>query len=130
MEWNSLMPVLLGISLAIGLPSLIGTWLLDAHISKFESEEDKRITHERFEPLSKLQDVRNQLKDLLGRMEGNDRLEELLAEVSTNDAVRDKLAGVLGSGGGAEAGGGGDESTDGETAPESGDAASDEGEGS
>ena len=49
------------------------------------------------EPLNKLQDVRNQLKDLLGRMEGNDRLEELLAEVSSNDAVRDKLAGALGS---------------------------------
>lgn len=63
------------------------------------------------EPLSKLQDARNQLKDLLGRMEGNDRLEELLNAVSSNDALKDKLSGVLGSG--EEEGGG-----DGEAAPE------------
>jgi type VI secretion system protein ImpB len=49
------------------------------------------------EPLNKLQDVRNQLKDLLGRMEGNDRLEELLGAITTNDAVRDKLKDVLGA---------------------------------
>jgi type VI secretion system protein ImpB len=63
------------------------------------------------EPLNKLQDVRNQLKDLLGRMEGNDRLEELLGAIAGNDAVRDKLADVLGAGGdsdGAEAGDAGD----------------------
>jgi type VI secretion system protein ImpB len=61
------------------------------------------------EPLNKLQDVRNQLKDLLGRMEGNDRLEELLNAVTDNEAVRDKLSAVLGAG--ADAGGdaGGDE---------------------
>jgi type VI secretion system protein ImpB len=46
-------------------------------------------------PLAKLQDVRNQLKDLLGRLEGNDRLEELLNAISENDSVRDKLKGVL-----------------------------------
>ena len=66
------------------------------------------------EPLNKLQDVRNQLKDLLGRMEGNDRLEELLGAIADNDAVRDKLADALGAGGdsdGAEAGdAGGEES--------------------
>ena len=49
------------------------------------------------EPLNKLQDVRNQLKDLLGRMEGNDRLEELLGAITSNDAVRDKLKDVLGA---------------------------------
>ena len=46
-------------------------------------------------PLAKLQDTRNQLKDLLGRLEGNDRLEELLNAISDNSAVRDKLKGVL-----------------------------------
>ena len=46
-------------------------------------------------PLAKLQDTRNQLKDLLGRLEGNDRLEELLNAISDNSAVRDKLRGVL-----------------------------------
>ncbi len=48
-------------------------------------------------PLSDLQDVRNQLKDLLGRMEGNDRLEELLAAITDNEGVRDKLKEVLGA---------------------------------
>ncbi|HTO69758.1 MAG TPA: type VI secretion system contractile sheath small subunit [Myxococcota bacterium] len=46
-------------------------------------------------PLAKLQEVRNQLKDLLGRLEGNDRLEELLNAISDNASVRDKLKGVL-----------------------------------
>ncbi len=64
------------------------------------------------EPLSQLQDARNQLKDLLGRMEGNDRLEELLSVVSGNDALKDKLSTVLGVG----ADGGGDDA--GEAAPE------------
>ncbi len=57
------------------------------------------------EPLSKLQDVRNQLKDLLGRMEGNDRLEELLDAISNDEAVREKLADALGSGEADSAGG-------------------------
>ncbi len=48
-------------------------------------------------PLADLQDIRNQLKDLLGRMEGNDRLEELLNAVTDNDGVRDKLKEVLGA---------------------------------
>ena len=48
-------------------------------------------------PLSDLQDVRNQLKDLLGRMEGNDRLEELLGAITDNEGVRDKLKDLLGA---------------------------------
>ncbi len=48
-------------------------------------------------PLSDLQDIRNQLKDLLGRLEGNDRLEELLASITDNEGVRDKLKDVLGA---------------------------------
>jgi type VI secretion system protein ImpB len=56
------------------------------------------------EPLNKLLETRNQLKDLLGRMEGNDRLEELLGAITDNEAVRGKLRDVLGAsaGGGAE----------------------------
>ena len=54
------------------------------------------------EPLNKLLETRNQLKDLLGRMEGNDRLEELLGAITDNEAVRGKLRDVLG----ASAGGG------------------------
>ncbi len=66
------------------------------------------------EPLSKMQDVRNQLKDLLGRMEGNDRLEELLGAVSTNDAVREKLADAFGGGASEDADSDGAAETDGE----------------
>jgi type VI secretion system protein ImpB len=49
------------------------------------------------EPLDELLQVRNQLKDLLSRMEGNDRLEELLGAVMENEGVRDKLKDVLGA---------------------------------
>jgi type VI secretion system protein ImpB len=69
-------------------------------------------------PLNDLLDVRNKLKDLLSRTEGNDRLEELLGSIIDNESVRDKLRGTLGSGdGGAEESGGeGDaEAADGET---------------
>ena len=58
-------------------------------------------------PLSDLQDVRNQLKDLLGRMEGNDRLEELLGAITDNEGVRDKLKEVLGAGAPSSEGGDG-----------------------
>jgi type VI secretion system protein ImpB len=56
------------------------------------------------EPLNKLLETRNQLKDLLGRMEGNDRLEELLGAITDNESVRGKLRDVLGAkaGDGAE----------------------------
>ena len=37
------------------------------------------------EPLNKLLEMRNQLKDLLGRIEGNDRLEELLGAITDNE---------------------------------------------
>lgn len=47
------------------------------------------------EPLAKLQQARNQLKDLLGRMEGNDRLDELLNTIVDNSSVRDKLGTAL-----------------------------------
>jgi len=64
---------------------------------KFDKLADFRPENvvKQVEPLAKLQEVRNQLKDLLGRLEGNDRLEELLNAISDNTAVRDKLRGVL-----------------------------------
>jgi len=43
-------------------------------------------------PLRELLELRGQLKDLLSRMEGNDRLENMLAEVIDNAQVREKLA--------------------------------------
>jgi type VI secretion system protein ImpB len=55
------------------------------------------------DPLNKLLETRNQLKDLLGRMEGNDRLEELLGAITDNEAVRGKLRDVLGASAGGAA---------------------------
>ncbi len=63
------------------------------------------------QPLNDLLEVRNKLKDLLSRTEGNDRLEELLASIIDNASVRDKLRETLGAGDGAgrsAAGDGGD----------------------
>ena len=59
-------------------------------------------------PLKELLEVREQLKDLLGRTEGNDRLEEMLKAIIEKPEVRDKLKDTLGGGpaaGGAPAAG-------------------------
>jgi type VI secretion system protein ImpB len=50
------------------------------------------------QPLNDLLEIRNQLKDLLGRTEGNDRLEELLGAILENQEVRDKLKSTWGAG--------------------------------
>ncbi len=66
------------------------------------------------DPLKKLLEMRNQLKDLQSRTEGNDRLEELLNAIIDTPEVRDKLKETLGaeaaslSGDEGESGGGGD----------------------
>jgi type VI secretion system protein ImpB len=60
------------------------------------------------EPLRKLLDLRGELKDMLSRMEGNDRLESMLEEIIENSAVRDKLKETLRVG--AESADGGEES--------------------
>ncbi len=49
------------------------------------------------QPMNDLLDVRSQLKDLLGRTEGNDRLEEILGSILENKDVRDKLKDTLGA---------------------------------
>lgn len=51
------------------------------------------------QPLNDLLEIRNKLKDLLSRTEGNDRLEELLDSIIDNEGVRQKLGGALGTGG-------------------------------
>jgi type VI secretion system protein ImpB len=56
-------------------------------------------------PLADLQDIRDQLKDLLSRTEGNDRLEEFLGAIAQNEAVREKLKGVIGGGSPSDGGG-------------------------
>jgi type VI secretion system protein ImpB len=58
------------------------------------------------EPMADLLEIRNQLKALLSKTEGNDRLEEYLNAIMENAAVRDKLKDTLGvdQGGAAEGG--------------------------
>lgn len=48
------------------------------------------------QPLNELLEVRNKLKDLLSRTEGNDRLEELLDAIISKPDVREKLAALSG----------------------------------
>jgi type VI secretion system protein ImpB len=56
------------------------------------------------QPLAELLEVRSLLKDLLVRLEGNERLAELLQAAASNEVVRAKLRGALaaalGAGGG------------------------------
>jgi type VI secretion system protein ImpB len=59
------------------------------------------------QPLNELLQVRNKLKDLLSRTEGNDRLEELLGSIIENEDVRNKLKDALGA---ESRGSGGDDS--------------------
>ena len=47
-------------------------------------------------PLKDLMEVREQLKDLLGRTDGNDRLEEMLKAIIEKPELRDKLKQTLG----------------------------------
>ncbi len=49
------------------------------------------------EPLRQLLETRSQLKDLLAKVDGNDKLEDLLNEVLTNTDLQNKLKGELGS---------------------------------
>jgi type VI secretion system protein ImpB len=54
--------------------------------------------------LALLQQVRNELKDLLGRLEGNDRLAELLQGIAASATAREKLRGALALAAGSPAG--------------------------
>lgn len=58
------------------------------------------------EPLAKLVEARNKLKELLARADGNDRLEELLEAVAQNPDAREKLKQKLADADGAPDAGG------------------------
>jgi type VI secretion system protein ImpB len=57
------------------------------------------------QPLKDLLEIREQLKDLLGRTEGNDRLEEILKAIIEKPELREKLKDTLGAGTPPAAGG-------------------------
>src|SRR5262250_2734947 len=69
---------------AEALPKLKDRKFVEIDRDNFEKLADFRPENvvKQVAPLAKLQDTRNQLKDLLGRLEGNDRLEELLNAIS------------------------------------------------
>lgn len=74
------------------------------------------------DPLNELLQIRNKLKDLLSRTEGNDRLEEMLNAIIDNPEMREKLGGTLGlsDSGGGDAGGEASAAAEGGEAGESG----------
>jgi type VI secretion system protein ImpB len=61
-------------------------------LADFEPEQVVR----QVKPLNDLLEVRNKLRDLLSRTEGNDRLEELLEAIISKPDVREKLAALGG----------------------------------
>ena len=54
------------------------------------------------DPLKKLLETRDKLKNLLNKMEGNDKLEELLEGVLKNTGAREQLSKSLGIESGGE----------------------------
>lgn len=71
---------------------------------KFQSIEDFEPANvaNQVEPLRKLLETRDKLKNLLGKMEGNDKLVELLDEVIKSTENKEQLKGSLGLEGGSE----------------------------
>ena len=73
---------------------------------KFESMEDfnpDRVARQ-VEPVQKLLDLRNQLADLRGKIQSNDKLEELLQATLSDEEKRNKLKAELDSGAKPEGG--------------------------
>ncbi|SIO60693.1 type VI secretion system protein ImpB [Singulisphaera sp. GP187] len=62
---------------------------VELNFKSFEDFEPARVV-EQVEPMRKMLEMRNQLTQLLSKMEGNDKLEQLLMEVLSNtDAAKD-----------------------------------------
>jgi type VI secretion system protein ImpB len=81
---------------------------VELDFQKMEDFKPENVARQ-VKPLADLMDVRDRLKDLLGRTEGNDRLEEMLGAILQNEETRKKLKDTLGveaPGGGGEAAGG------------------------
>lgn len=72
----------------------------------FKSLDDFRPDRvaERVEPLKKLLDLRTQLGDLRGKLQGNDKLDDLLQKSLTDEGKRKQLKGELDAEGGSEGG--------------------------
>lgn len=64
---------------------------VELEFKKLDDFSPEAVVHQ-VKPLNDLLEVRNKLKDLLARSEGNDRLEELLDAIISKPDVRDKIA--------------------------------------
>ena len=71
---------------------------VELEFSKLQDFEPEQVVRS-VKPLAELLEVRNKLKDLLSRTEGNDRLEELLDAIISKEEVREKLAASRGGDG-------------------------------
>jgi len=67
---------------------------VELNFNKLADFDPKNVA-EQVEPLKQLLDARGKLKDLLGRMDGNDRLEEIMGAIMENPELRDKVKGAL-----------------------------------
>lgn len=76
---------------------------VELEFAKLQDLEPEQVVR-KVKPLAELLEVRNKLKDLLSRTEGNDRLEELLDAIISKEEVREKLAASGGGSGGTEGG--------------------------
>lgn len=70
---------------------------IDMAFKNMEDFEPHKIV-EQVEPLKKLQDTRNKLRDLLTKADRSDELESLLEEVLSNAEAMSSLSGELGVG--------------------------------
>lgn len=68
---------------------------VELKFKSFEDFEPARVV-EQVEPMRKLLEMRNQLTQLLSKMEGNDKLEHLLTEVLSNTEAAKTLAKEMG----------------------------------
>jgi type VI secretion system protein ImpB len=82
---------------------------VELRFSSLEDFEPENVVKQ-VEPLKKLLETRDKLKNLLNKMEGNDKLVALLDDVIKSTDQREQLSKPLGVEGGAE-GSGADEPT-------------------
>ncbi|WP_406695665.1 type VI secretion system contractile sheath small subunit [Singulisphaera sp. Ch08] len=68
---------------------------VELNFKSFEDFEPARVV-EQVEPMRKMLEMRNQLTQLLSKMEGNDKLEQLLMEVLSNTDAAKELAKQMG----------------------------------
>lgn len=68
---------------------------VELNFKSFEDFEPAKVV-EQVEPMRKLLEMRNQLTQLLSKMEGNDKLEQLLMEVLNNTEAAKNLAQQMG----------------------------------